>query len=80
MLAGRPVIATSGGGVNEIVTDGETGLLVSPSDPPALAAAVQRVLADAAFASRMAANGRVSAAQRFSMEQTCGDMARVLEN
>lgn len=79
MLAGRPVIATSGGGVNEIVTDGDTGLLVPPSDPAALAVAVRRVLADPALASRLAESGRASAAQRFHIAQTCRDMANALK-
>ena len=67
MLAGRPVIATSGGGVNEIVADGENGLLVPPNDPPALAAAVSRLMKDQELARRIAAQGRASAATRTSI-------------
>lgn len=78
MLAGRPVIATSGGGVNEIVTEGEDGLLVSPDDPAALAAAISRLLADPDLAARLAAAGRISAARRFHIDKTCGDMRAVL--
>jgi glycosyltransferase involved in cell wall biosynthesis len=79
MLAGRPVIATSGGGVNEIVTDGETGLLVPPNDPAALTAAISRLLADHELAGRIATAGRTSAATRFHIAQTCADMAAVLD-
>lgn len=78
MLSGRPVIATSGGGVNEIVTDGETGLLVPPNDPAALANAIRRLEADPALAARLAANGRAAAAERFGIEKSCRDMAAVL--
>lgn len=78
MLAGRPVIATRGGGVNEIVTDGEDGLLVAPDDPVALAAAISRLLADPDLAVRLAAAGRISAARRFHIDRTCGDMRAVL--
>lgn len=78
MLAGRPVVATSGGGVNEIVTDGETGLLVPPDNPPALAGAILRLLSEPAFASRIAEAGRDSAVERFSVEHSCRDMAAVL--
>ena len=78
MLAGRPVIATSGGGVNEIVADGENGLLVPPNDPPALAAAVSRLMKDQELARRIAAQGRASAATRFNIDQTCNDMVEVL--
>jgi glycosyltransferase involved in cell wall biosynthesis len=46
MLAALPVVATNVSSIPEIVADGETGLLVPPDDPAALAAAVNRVLAD----------------------------------
>lgn len=78
MLAGRPVIATSGGGVNEIVTEGEDALLVAPDDPAALAAALSRLMADPDLAARLAAAGRISAARRFHIDKTCGDMRAVL--
>lgn len=78
MLAGRPVIATRGGGVNEIVTEGEDGLLVAPDDPAALAAAISRLQADPDLAVRLAAAGRISAARRFHIDKTCGDMRAVL--
>jgi glycosyltransferase involved in cell wall biosynthesis len=78
MLAGRPVVATSGGGVNEIIVDGETGLLVPPNEPLALADAISRLLADAAFAARIAAAGRAFAAERFGINQSCRDMVAVL--
>ncbi len=42
----RPVICTGVGGLAEVVRDGETGLVVPPDDPPALAAAVVRYLRD----------------------------------
>jgi glycosyltransferase involved in cell wall biosynthesis len=48
MLASLPVVATRVSSIPEIVADGETGLLVPPDDPPALAAALQEVLADPA--------------------------------
>lgn len=44
--AGVPVVATRTGGIPDIVEDGRTGLLVPPGDPPALAAALNRILAD----------------------------------
>jgi len=46
MLASLPVVATNVSSIPEIVVDGETGLLVPPDDPAALAAAVSRILAD----------------------------------
>ena len=50
MAAGKPVVATNGGGVPEIVEDGQTGILVPMGDAPALAEAICRVLADPAQA------------------------------
>jgi glycosyltransferase involved in cell wall biosynthesis len=46
MLASKPVVATNVSSIPEVVADGETGLLVAPDDPAALAAAVIRVLDD----------------------------------
>jgi glycosyltransferase involved in cell wall biosynthesis len=43
---GKPVITTRVGGIPEVVWEGETGLLVPPSDPAALAAAVERFFAE----------------------------------
>lgn len=47
MAAGLPVVATRIGGHEDIITDGETGVLVEPADPQALAAALQSLLDDA---------------------------------
>jgi glycosyltransferase involved in cell wall biosynthesis len=65
MLAERPVIATSGGGVDEIVTHDEDGLLVAPSDPCALARAIGLLARDHERARRLAAAGRRNATERF---------------
>jgi glycosyltransferase involved in cell wall biosynthesis len=48
------------------VVDGETGLVVSPRDPAALRAALQRLLADGELRRRLGAAGRERARQRFS--------------
>jgi glycosyltransferase involved in cell wall biosynthesis len=65
MGAGLPVAATAVDGTPEVVLDGETGLLVPPEDPPALARAVNRLLADRALAARMGQAGQARA-DRFS--------------
>jgi glycosyltransferase involved in cell wall biosynthesis len=66
MLAGRPVVATDVGSVREAVRHGETGLLVLPDDPAALAAALVRLLGDGVDRARLAAAGRQLAARRFT--------------
>ncbi len=58
MAAGRPLIASRIGGLPDIVADGETGLLVRPGDPVALAAALERLLVDPGLAQRMGTAGR----------------------
>ena len=55
---GLPVVATRVGGIPEQMIDGETGLLVRPRDPVALADAWQKMLADPAPASAMGRAGR----------------------
>jgi glycosyltransferase involved in cell wall biosynthesis len=65
MLADRPVIATAGGGVGEIVTDGVNGVLVEPGDARALAAAIDALAKDPQRARALAAAGRRTATQRF---------------
>ena len=53
LRAGRPIVATRAGGTPDLTGD-DAALLVPPDDPAALAAAVQRVLTDAALATRLA--------------------------
>ena len=65
MAAARPVVATRVGGVPDAVTDGDTGLLVPPATPEALAAAIGRLLADRRAAADMGARGQADARSRF---------------
>jgi glycosyltransferase involved in cell wall biosynthesis len=58
MACGLPCVGTRIEAVPEIVRDGETGLLVPPGDPVALAAALERLLRDPARARAMGARGR----------------------
>lgn len=67
MQVGLPVVASRTGGVPDVVVDGTTGLLVPPSDPEALARALDRVLADASLAERLR-NGARAAAEGYDWE------------
>jgi glycosyltransferase involved in cell wall biosynthesis len=67
MLAARPVVAAHAGSAPELVVDGETGLLVPPDDPPALAAALSELLADRERAARYGRAGRERARREFSV-------------
>lgn len=68
-LAARPVVASASSGHLETVTDGETGLLVPPDDPQALADAVERLMDDPDLARAIATRGRDEAERRFSPER-----------
>ncbi len=70
MALGKPLVTTSAGGNTEAVRDGVDGLLVPPRDPAALAAAIERVLTDAAFASRLGAAARERVRAEFTIERT----------
>jgi glycosyltransferase involved in cell wall biosynthesis len=54
LAVGTPVVATSVGGVPEVVRDGENGLLVAPGDPTALATAIETFFSDDALRRRLA--------------------------
>jgi glycosyltransferase involved in cell wall biosynthesis len=55
MAMGKPVVATRSIGTTDYLSDNENALLVEPTNPQALAAAVNRLLADSALAARLAA-------------------------
>jgi len=76
MAMGLPVVATAVGGVPELVADGETGALVPPADPPAMADALTRLIgSDAETRRRMGEAGRDRVTRYFSFE----GQARMLE-
>ena len=60
MAAGRAVVASRAGALEELVSDGETGLLVPPRDPEALASAILRLASDPALADRLGRAARAS--------------------
>ncbi|MCK6449821.1 MAG: glycosyltransferase family 4 protein [Alphaproteobacteria bacterium] len=63
--AGRPMVATDVPGCREIVRHEQTGLLVPPREPAALADALARLAGDAALRARLGAAARLLAEQRF---------------
>lgn len=77
MASGTPVIATGAGGVPEIVTDGEDGMLVPCGDPVALGSAIVALLDHPAEARRLGAAGRRTAADRFTVERHVATMTEV---
>jgi len=77
MAMGRPVVATDIGGVREIVVNAETGLLVKPEDPEALAEAVLRLLEADAERATMGAAGKRRVEQHFGSDGMLAAYARL---
>ena len=75
LLMERPTVASRVGGMPEAVRHEETGILVPPADPPALAAAIERLLADRGEAQRLARAGRALMLERFTRARTGNDLA-----
>jgi glycosyltransferase involved in cell wall biosynthesis len=79
MSYGRVVIATRAGGPVEIVSDGETGLLVSPGDPSMLASAILSQLSNKEQCSIMGQRGRALVLERFSVHRMARATAEVYD-
>ncbi len=68
MAAGVPVVATDVPGIRDVVQNEQTGLLVPPSNPTALASAIRRVIEDRPLRERVVRNGSVQVRERFSWD------------
>jgi glycosyltransferase involved in cell wall biosynthesis len=79
MACAVPIVATRAGGIPEAITDGASGLLVSPQDEGALAAAIVRLLKNAELRGRLGAAGRQRVVDEFSIEKMVQDTLRVYE-
>jgi glycosyltransferase involved in cell wall biosynthesis len=79
MAAAKPVVATNGGGVPEIVLDGVTGLLVPMGDPIAMADAITRFLSDPGFRQYAGQLGRERLLNHFTIDHTVEKIHRVYE-
>jgi glycosyltransferase involved in cell wall biosynthesis len=75
----RPVIATRVGGVSEVVQDSETGLLVPPEDPEALAQAIIQLAQDVPLRDRLGQNGRRFVSERYPWDKSLDIMAELYE-
>ena len=79
MVMGKPVIATRGGGVPEIVVDGGTGVLVPMGDAGAMAEALAGLLSDPARRAAMGRAGRQRVDACFRIERVAADVAAVYD-
>jgi glycosyltransferase involved in cell wall biosynthesis len=79
MASGKPLIATDIPGCREAVVHGQTGLLVTPRNPAALAAAIQRLVEAPELRTRMGAAARLRAEQKFADAIICRETLLVYD-
>jgi glycosyltransferase involved in cell wall biosynthesis len=77
MSVGTAVVATAAGGAEEVVVHGESGLLVPPRQPEALAAAMQALLDDPARRRAFGATGRERVRRCFSLDRLVDHLLQV---
>ena len=75
--AGLPIVATDVGGTSEIVINGQTGILVAPRDPQALANAVVSLLSDPSTARKMGDAARQRTSREFAIGTSASTLADV---
>lgn len=74
---GLAVVGGRSGGVPDAVRDGETGILVDPDDPAAVAAGVNRLLSDEALRRRMGEAGRRAVETYYNWGRVADDLIRI---
>jgi L-malate glycosyltransferase len=79
MACAKPIVATTAGGIPEVVQDGGTGLLVPTRDHQAMAAAIVRLLKDVALRRRMGEAGLALVTAKFSAERMVQETLGVYE-
>jgi glycosyltransferase involved in cell wall biosynthesis len=80
MAAGVPIVATDIVGTNELLTDGETGLLVPPEDASAIEAAMTRALSDGSLAKGLGETAARKARDAYSIPRMIESFAAVYES
>ena len=79
MAAGKPVVATRIYGIPDVVADGETGILVPPEDPAALAWAIERLAGDRGAREAMGRAGRRRYEAKFAFETAAARFEKALQ-
>jgi colanic acid/amylovoran biosynthesis glycosyltransferase len=79
MAMGLPCLASRITGIPELVADGETGILVTPSDAAELAAAVERLRNDRELRQRMGEAGRRKVELEYNIETNTARLAQILQ-
>lgn len=79
MASGVPVVASNSGGIPDIITDGENGLLCEEKNPSALAGAINRVLSDEGLREKLIKNG-YDTAESYSYERIAERYHKIIED
>ncbi|MFT6320620.1 MAG: glycosyltransferase involved in cell wall biosynthesis [Granulosicoccus sp.] len=77
MVLEKPVVATKGGGTDEIVVNSETGYLIEPFDPKLLVSKITRLLDDPAMAEEFGRNGKKRVYAKFSLPRMEQDYLKI---
>jgi glycosyltransferase involved in cell wall biosynthesis len=80
MACAKAVIATNSGGAPEIVEDGATGFLTTPSSPASLANVIIRILDEPELGRKLGENGRRRAVEKFSLLENMRQMEMIYES
>lgn len=78
MATGLPIVSTNIGGIPEMVAQGETGLLVQPGDPGALAAAMEKLIGDRTLAQRLGHAGYERVQNLFSIDKNVRELCALI--
>jgi glycosyltransferase involved in cell wall biosynthesis len=79
MAMGKPIVATRSGGPEELVEDGKSGLLVSMSDPPALARAIESLILNKEKRARLSGTALSIVRDRYSSEVYAGKLMAIFD-
>jgi glycosyltransferase involved in cell wall biosynthesis len=79
MAAGKPVIATRGGAIPEIVVEGQTGVMVPMGDAAAMARAMVTLLSDPVYACQLGRAGRQRVTEQFTIGHTAAGVQAVYD-
>jgi len=80
LASGLPVVTTDVGALAEAVTHGETGWVVPPNDPAALARALESLIADPAHRARLSASARAVGRTRFDAARNYGRLLAAVQS
>ncbi len=79
MACGRAVIGTSAGGTKEYIEDGESGMIVPPKDPQAIAEAIIKLLKEPGYRQYLSENARKQVLQKFQRKKIAADTTELYE-